>query len=186
MRRLATALASFALVAGVAACGVAEESAPRFRDPAELPFGLDEQPATTTTRPVAGQNPSVVCLVDADGTVVRQPGPSGARLLMRLRATPGDRPDLTTALPDPEMVADAAVRQGVAEIELRPDFTELPAPTQRLIAAQSVCTATATQGVGQVRFTIDSAALSVPRGDGSLSAERLTLDDYLDLLGDAP
>jgi hypothetical protein len=179
VRRL---VAGCLLGATLTACGVAEEATPRFREPTDIPFGLDERPATTTPQPAVGPTPSISCFVEDDGIVVRSGAP-GAPLLARLRAGPGPADNaLTTALPDPGIVTSAAVRGGVAEIDLRSDFAELPGTQQRMIAAQLVCTATATPGVGQVRFTLGGSPLSVPRGDGSLTEERLTLDDYAEQL----
>lgn len=180
MRR--TWIGAAVAVVTLASCGVPEETSPRFRDPDEVPFGLTERPPTDTTRPARRPTQLASCFVADGGTVVRRPGTAGPTLLQRLRAPAPPDEELTTALPDPDVVAAATLTGGVAEIDLRDDFADLPATSQRLIAAQLVCSATATPGVGQVRFTLEGSPLSVPRGDGSLTDERLTIDDYTELL----
>lgn len=181
------AAALLVVVALAVGCGVRAEETPRIRDREEIPFGLADPPAPTTLPPppASGATPSVVCFSDGE-LLVRWPIDEAA-LLGRLRAVPSVDAaafGFVSALPEPALVQSAAVVAGVAEIEVSDTFTDLPTAVQRLAIAQLVCTAASTPGVGQVRFTQDETPLAVPRGDGSLSDDPVSLDDYRTLLGD--
>ncbi len=55
-------------------------------------------------------------------------------------------------------------------------------PSRRRTWTQLVCTFTARAGIGQVAFTLSGAPVDVPRGDGSLTADPVSRDDYAELL----
>jgi spore germination protein GerM len=73
------------------------------------------------------------------------------------------------------------VQSGVATIDLSGDFAGIGGQEQILALAQLVYTATAAQGVLGVRLSLDSKAVEVPRGDGTLSQEPLGPADYAGL-----
>jgi len=176
-----------ALAAVLTACGVPAEGAPRFRDEADVPFGLLERTTATTTTTTAATEPGggpPVCLL-SDEVIRTVPRGTAGSLLERLREVPTEEEEaagLRTALPDPEIVASVVMRGGVAQVELRDDLLDLAGRLQRFAIAQVVCTATATPGIGQVRFRLGDTSLPVPRGDGTLTDVAVALDDYASLL----
>lgn len=184
-RRAVVALALALLL--VAACGVGEEGSPRLREDDEVPFGLLDATTTTTTPSPstvpAGGTP--ICLADEDDLIVVVPRAPGSTLEERLASGPTDDEDelgLRSVLTDPAQVVGADVEDGVASIELAEDFGVATPSEQRLAIAQLVCTATRTPGVGQVAFTLGGTTLAVPTGDGALTEEPVSVDDYSDFV----
>jgi spore germination protein GerM len=80
------------------------------------------------------------------------------------------------------VVSDVSLEAGVATVDLRPTISALGSDEQLLAVAQVVCTLTGRPGVGPVAFTLDGSPVDIPRGDGSLTNEPVSRDDYAELL----
>jgi spore germination protein GerM len=189
MRRpLAFALALVVASTGVAACGLAADEGPSFVAEEEVPFDLlDPAPPGTAASPeVNGTIPTTVCLTGADGRIhpsqrVLPPGSSLDDLVGLLAAGPTDderRYGLSTTLAEPGSVVAVVAEGGVATVDLDPSVGSLPGTDQLEAVAQLVCTLTAQPGIGQVVFRVDGRPISVPRGDGSTTAEPVARRDY--------
>jgi spore germination protein GerM len=183
-------MAGVALVGG---CGVESQERSREVDAAEVPFGLLESGTTTVPERQEGAVPQVsveLCFVDDEGDlVVVSSAPAADSTLLattRLLVDPPDPSvvgeDLSTSIAESDAIRSVDLTDGVAEVELDPAFTSLPAEEQAIAVAQLVCTLTGQAGVGQVGFAIDETAVEVPRGDGSLTRDLVARADYAELL----
>lgn len=189
----ATALAVIAILSG-AACGTPTEAEPTFAEPADVPFGLLEQgPSTTsTTEPPAPEIFVDLCLTDGTGIQIVTRGVAAGGVsdplgLVRATASPDERArGLRTALFADDMVSAVRTVGGVAFVDLTPLFQSGSGTDQQLAIAQIVCTLTLQPGIGQVTFTVGGAGVEVPRGDGSLTANAVSRDDYATLISRAP
>lgn len=189
MRR--RALRASALVAGllVAACGVPTDENAAFDRSEDVPFGLLDPAAPTTTTAAAPVAQATLCL-RADGHLVsvQRPVaavPRGEALRDMLESDPTEAEQgrgLRSALFAEGLVHTVTVGGGIASVDLSPLFREGSATDQLLAIAQVVCTLTAQPGVGQVSFTVEGGSVEVPRGDGSLTASPLSRDDYAGLI----
>ena len=188
MRRVAAVVVVLAAV--VASCGVATDDGPRALPRSDVPFDL-LAPSTTTvssTTPVAVTTEVPVYLV-AGGrlTDVRrlvESPPSLFRALESLLAGPTAEESgagLRSAVTNQSRLLSVRVQSGVATIDLSGEFAGIGGQEQILALAQLVYTATAAQGVLGVRFSLDSKAVEVPRGDGTLTQEPLGRTDYAGL-----
>ncbi|MDQ3980678.1 MAG: GerMN domain-containing protein, partial [Actinomycetota bacterium] len=74
------------------------------------------------------------------------------------------------------------VSAGVATVGLSSTFAEATGATQLDLIVELVCTLTAQPGIGQVRFELRGERIEIPRGDGSLTAEAVSRDDYRGLI----
>ncbi len=86
---------------------------------------------------------------------------------------------LRSALPDKDTFGRVSLASGTARVDLGRPFTSLSSSDQIVALGQLVYTLTARPGVGLVRFTLLGAPTEVPRADGSLTAARVSRDDYL-------
>lgn len=170
------------------ACGVVAQDAPELAQDSSVPFGLLEPDAPTLVPPptTPSNEPVSLCFIDGDGV----------RTVERALDAPVSPPDIVTALVDaraipaglrtavgpPSVVAGLRLHAGVAEVDLAESVATLGGADQLLAIAQLVCTLTARPGVGQVAFTLNGAPADVPRGDGSLTADPVSRDDYATLL----
>jgi hypothetical protein len=179
MRRL---LLLSVLLAG--ACGVPVDSQPRVLAPSQVANGSDA-PAPDRFGPAVER----LYLV-RDGRLVRAPRrvPSArtpAQMVNDLVAGPtrAEQQDgLTSALAQMQVGA-TTVTQRRAAVEIGAPPVPGARSDEVLAYAQIVCTLTS-QGaeVGTVSFTRDGRPLAVPRGDGSLTTDPLTIADYADLI----
>ncbi len=94
---------------------------------------------------------------------------------------PDEGTELLTALPAGQ-VLDVQTSRGVATVALAPTFRDIH--DQQLAVAQIVLTLTE-RSVGQVQFTIDGAAIQVPKADLSQTAEPVVREDYSALIVNA-
>jgi spore germination protein GerM len=68
--------------------------------------------------------------------------------------------------------------RGTATVDLAEAFTLAGQEDQAAAIAQLVYTLTARPGIGRVAFTLDGEVVEVPRGDGTLTTDALTRDDF--------
>lgn len=177
---------STALALG-AACGIPTDSGPRALPRDDVPFDL-LAPATTegtSTTLVAVTTEVPVYLIGPDRlAVVRrlvESPPSLFRALESLLAGPTAEESaagLRTAVTNQTRLLSVRVQSGVATVDLSGEFAAIGGQEQILALAQLVYTATASQGVLGVRFSLDGKAVEVPRGDGTLTQEPLSPADY--------
>ena len=179
-----------ALVVLATACAVpAQQEAQTATDEA-VPFALLDPQAPPIVPPASGPSsePIALCFV-RDGRLVVVSDELAAPVDLRaaldaLASPPRDAgPLLRTALTDPSIVRDVRLLGGIARVDLLSRVSALPTDEQLLGVAQIVCTLTARPGVGQVSFSLEGAALAVPKGDGSLVSSPVARDDYASLMG---
>jgi spore germination protein GerM len=184
--------AALALVVGLGACGIPTDDEPRATRADDVPFGLLDQPSSTTSSTIAAPDTVAVrlCLLQGDGTMapVSRDLPSDSALADVVRAL-GDAPSdaeralgLSTAVGDDAVVNSVRVDAGVANVDLGQDVVAGSARNQLDVVAQVVCTLTQQPGVGQVRFLVDGVGVEVARGDGSTTSEPLSRADYASLI----
>lgn len=183
MRRSAAAVCG-ALALALAACGVGGERAPHAVKDDDVPFGLLQPNAPTlvprTTAPAS--TPVTLCFVQEDH-LAETPTPIDdpvtlPRVVAALAEPPATTAGLRTALGAPPFIVSVHVQAGVARVDLAPSVANLGGADQQLAVAQLVCTLTDRPGVGQVSFTLAGAPVDVPRGDGSLTPDPVSRDDY--------
>lgn len=189
MLRLTKRVWALALAAtlSAASCGVQAQDSPTLAKDSSVPFGLltgDVPPLVPP--PTALRSESVsLCFIAGDriGIVERDLGlpvmPSDlVAALTEATAVPAG---LRTAVGPPAIVAGLRLDAGVVEIDLAPSVSTLGGADQLLAIAQLVCTLTARPGVGQIKLSLSGAPVDVPRGDGSLTADPVSRDDYAPL-----
>lgn len=184
LRRVAAAVVVGALVAGVAlaACGVSPEPKANRIPPEDVPFGLLDDDATTTSV-AAGRTASVFLvtkdrLVPVDRSIGEDAGLG--EILEQVTAGPSEVEQslgITTAVPA-GTIKSVEVNRGVAEVDLAASFGDIRSRDQLLALGQVVYTLTEQPGVGGVRFSVEGKAVSVPLADGTLSEEALSRDDF--------
>lgn len=186
--RVLAAVASLALFA---ACGVPTDEDAVLADPEAVPFELlDEPPPTTTTTeaPPPSARSSIQVCFRTDTNVVpvirpfqEPPDPTVDVLVTLVNDSPTAEEraaGLRSAMFSEQLVTSAVVAAGIARVDLAATFQEGTGGDQLFALAQIVCTLTSQPGVGQVLFTLGGAATEVPRGDGSLTANPVSRDDY--------
>ncbi|MGH9149148.1 MAG: GerMN domain-containing protein [Acidimicrobiales bacterium] len=179
--------AAGAVVVVSSACGVASQPHAELLGDGKVPFSLldpEAPPLVPTT--VADENePVTLCFVrEGRLALVEQPLDSPVNLIdsVRALASPPGGGGLRTALSDRTVVAEVRVVGGIARVDLGPSISNLTSTDQLLAVAQVVCTLTGRPGVGQVAFTLQGSPIDVPRGDGSLVPDRVSRDDYANLI----
>lgn len=189
----ATAVTTAAVLA-LGACGVPTDESASVIDDEKVPFRLLEPSTTTTTLPPTTtipvpERPAALCFAKRKRlTVVRRDVPLDAdaeavvRLLLAGPTEAEAREGLRAPLTASDAVRSVTVSGGVARVDLGPGFETVTGPEQLLAFAQLVCTLTAQPGVGQVVFTLGGSPVEVPRGDGSLTADPVSRDDYATLI----
>jgi spore germination protein GerM len=173
----------------LAACGVKAEGEAKARSDDDVPFGLLDEGAPPLVPPTSSSPSEGVplCFIDGEDLAVviaDLDRPADLTTVVDALAEPpeGSGRNLRTAMGDQRLVADVSLAGGVAKVELRPAIATLSGDEQLLAVAQVVCTLTGQPGVGPVSFFLDGASVDVPRGDGSLTSEPVSRDDYADLL----
>ncbi len=157
-------------------------------DPDSVPFRLLNRDATTLVPPpAAASEPVSLCFIEGERlTVVEHEleAPASTIDVLRALAEPSALGEsaLRTAVGPPLIALGVRVNAGVAQVDLDPGVATLGGANQLLAIAQIVCTVTARPGIGQVAFTIAASPVDVPRGDGSLTANPVSRDDYASLL----
>lgn len=182
MRRALPAVLLLCLL--LAGCGVPVDSGPRDLDHPGPAYG-SSGPAPDEFGPA---NERLYLIRDGRLVRVLRRVPSARtteQMVQDLVAGPtrAEQEDgLTSALTTMNVGATTIVqRRASVEVD---ETTDQGARSDEMLAyAQIVCTLTS-QGaeVGTVSFTRDNKPLAVPRGDGSLSTDPLTIADYADLV----
>jgi len=183
------AAAGACVLAVVAAgCSVSAQGSPKMTADDAVPFGLLKPDAPALVPPVSAPVTESValCFVEDGRLGVVQRSLDAVASLSDVVEALTEPPttagaSLTTAL-SPSLVVGVRLQGGVVQIDLSPAVSALGGSNQLLAVAQLVCTLTARPGVGQITFTVSSAPVDVPRGDGSLTADPVSRDDYATLL----
>lgn len=179
------------LAAGLAACGVPSDDAPRAIDPAVIPEPLlgtvpDTAPPST---PTGVDLPVYVLITDAEESrrltpfpvSFTQPSPTPRDLLETLLAPiPLDNEQLSQAIPPDVRLVDYRESGDTATVALSEEFAQAQGETLRLAVAQLVYTTTELGTVSEVQFELDGELIPVPTDDGTLRrvVGRADYNDY--------
>ncbi|MGH8976009.1 MAG: GerMN domain-containing protein [Acidimicrobiia bacterium] len=190
-RLLGAGLAVAALVAGaVTGCGIPTEDSATLAPAEDVPFDLlAEVPETTssTLPSPAGSSTAQATIFLVQGErlapVVRDvPAPAtGEGVLEALERGPTRSEaalGLRSALVGRDVMRSIGISGGIASVDLGPDFTDIVGRDQIMALAQIVSTVTGLAGVGRVSFTLEGVPVGVPRGDGAVTTESVSRDDY--------
>ena len=191
MRRRTVAAVGAVLALGLVGCGIPPDERATLAAPDSVPFDLLGQTpsVTATTLPFAQTERATLFLVQGERLAAVQrelPAPvSVESVLEALVAGPTSTEvqlGLRTALlTTPGLVRSGGVSGGIATIDLGQPFTEIAGRDQIVALAQIVSTVTGLPGVGRVRFTLDSNPVGILRGDGAVTTETVSRDDYATL-----
>lgn len=174
------------LLAGLTACGVPTHgSASKVRSK-DVPFGLLRKQDGSAASADSGHEEALVYFAKNGRLVASsrrlEPPVTVQSVLRALGRGPNQvetAAGLRSALPDADPVSRVSLSSGTARVDLARPFTALSSGDQIVALGQLVYTLTARPGVGLVRFTLLGRATEVPRADGSLTAARVSRDDYL-------
>ena len=172
----------------VSACGVPSHDTAEKTNPKDVPFGLlDENSGVDPTDQFGDRD--VVVFLAKNGRLIRAerklaPPVTLERMLSKLAQGP-TRAEVAdggrSALPDDETFQSVTLTGGTATVDLGQPFTALSGSDQLLALAQIVWSLTSRPGIGQVQFTLNGAAIDIPRANGSLTPSPVSRDDYLPL-----
>jgi spore germination protein GerM len=188
-RRFALGLAAVLAVVG-AGCGIPSDERAAVASPGSVPFDLLGQApsATATTLPIAPTEKATIFLVQGErlAPVQRElPAPVSVEAVLETLAAGPTATEvqlgLRTALLAPGLMRSGGVSGGIATIDLGQPFTEIAGRDQIVALAQIVSTVTGLPGVGRATFTLDGNATGVLRGDGAVTTESVSRDDYATL-----
>lgn len=184
--RLAVPLMLVVAALVFAACSVPEDKHPREIPADQVLFDLltPSTSSTLTTLP-AETVEATIYVISGDRLVpvtrnVAAPATLGT-VLATLIQGPNDAEQsegYRSAVITQTRVVRASVNGGVAQLDLSDAFTGLPPQEQVLALAQLVYTATGVEGVDRVQVLLDSLIVDVPRGDGSVTNQPLSREDY--------
>jgi hypothetical protein len=190
-RRFGQLVAATAVIALVgAACGIPADEKATVASADSVPFDLlGQTPATTAPPlPVSPTEKATLFLVQGErlAPVQRElPSPvSVESVLEALTAGPTATEvqlGLRSALLAPGLMRSGGVAGGIATIDLGQPFTEIAGRDQIVALAQIVSTVTGLPGVGRAAFTLDGIPVGVLRGDGAVTTESVSRDDYATL-----
>ncbi len=190
-RRIAALATVWTAVLGLAGCGIPPDKSATLAAPDSVPFDLLGQTpsVTATTLPFAQTEKATLFLVQGERLAAVQrelpapvsvesvlealvDGPTSTEVQLGLR---------TALLTTPGLVRSGGVSGGIATIDLGGPFTEIAGRDQIVALAQIVSTVTGLPGVGRVRFTLDGNPVGILRGDGAVTTETVSRDDYATL-----
>lgn len=189
-RLRAAAAWALACVAAMAACGIPTDETATLAHPDEVPFDLltpVASPNTTATSPnTADTERATIFLVLGErlATVERRvPAPASPDVVLEALekgpTTPEVQVGLRSALAGSSVIRSVGVTGGIATVDLGPSFTEIVGTRDQILAlAQIVSTLTRLPGIGRVNFTLEGVPVGVPRGDGAVTTESVSIDDY--------
>jgi spore germination protein GerM len=191
-RRKGIGLAALmAATLGLAGCGVPPDNQATLTAPDSVPFDLlGETPSVTaTTLPFAQTEKATLFLVQGErlAPVQRElPAPVSVESVLEALVTGPSSTEVqlglrTALLTTPGLVRSGGVTGGIATIDLGQPFTEIAGRDQIVALAQIVSTVTGLPGVGRVRFTLDGNPVGILRGDGAVTTETVSRDDYATL-----
>lgn len=191
LRALAlTLLLAGVLVGSVAACGIPTEDSATLARPEDVPFDLlAEIPETTST---TGGSPTGASMIRATIFLVQGerlapverevPSPASGEAVIEALGRGPTRSEaalgLRSALVGGDVMRSIGISGGIASVDLGPDFTDIVGRDQIMALAQIVSTVTGLAGVGRVSFTLEGVPVGVPRGDGAVTTESVSRDDY--------
>jgi Sporulation and spore germination len=177
------------LAFGVAGCGIpAQKSASRVNDD-RVPFRLLDKSSGGAAASEQPGNRDAVIYLSRSGRLVPTarslPPPLTLPRLLRALGRGPTNPEVAagirSALPVEGTPNAVRVARGTATVDLPTSFTTLSRGDQVLALAQIVYTVTDQPGIGQVQFTLNSAATDIPRADRSLTSTPVSREDYLAL-----
>jgi len=175
----------------LAACGVPPDDRATLAAPASVPFDLLGQApsVTATTLPFAQTEKATLFLVQGERLAAVQrelPAPVSVESVLEALAAGPTATEVqlglrTALLTTPGLVNSGGVSGGIATIDLGQPFSEIAGRDQIVALAQIVSTVTGLPGVGRVRFTLDGSPVGILRGDGAVTTETVSRDDYATL-----
>jgi len=178
-----------ALAMLLGACGVPSDSKPRAIPEGNVPFEL-LAPSTSqapTTVPVATLTASVYLvganrLVAAERTVAA-PLTLGSVLASLTQGATAEESGagLRSAINPQTTVINAQLTDGAAVVNVTDAFAGIGLQEQIFALAQIVFTATSIEGVNTVQVLLNSTPVDVPRADGTLTRDPLSMADYATL-----
>jgi spore germination protein GerM len=179
------------VVAALAAgCGIPPDDRAILAQPGSVPYDLlgEGSAATATTQVSAQTEKATIFLVQGErlAPVQRElPAPVSVDTVLEALASGPTSTEvqlgLRTALLAPGLMRSGGVSGGIATIDLGPPFTEIAGRDQIVALAQIVSTVTGLPGVGRARFTLDGQPVGILRGDGAVTTETVSRDDYATL-----
>ena len=195
MRPARTVVAALVVVvaAGVAAagCGIPTEDEATLARPEDVPFDLlAEIPETTST--TSGSTPSGASMAKATIFLVQGerlapverdvPAPASGEAVIEALSRGPTRSEaalgLRSALVGNDVMRSIGISGGIASVDLGTGFPDIVGRDQIMALAQIVSTVTGLPGVGRVAFTLEGVPVGVPRGDGAVTTESVSRDDY--------
>jgi spore germination protein GerM len=190
--RNAAGLAALVVAAlGLAGCGVPPDDHATLAAPDSVPFDLLGQApsVTATTLPFAQTEKATLFLVQGErlAPVQRElPAPVSVESVLDALATGPTTTEVqlglrTALILTPDLMRSGGVSGGIATIDIGQPFTEIAGRDQIVALAQIVSTVTGLPGVGRVRFTLDGNPVGILRGDGAVTTETVSRDDYATL-----
>jgi spore germination protein GerM len=185
-------MAVAAAVAGlaVAGCGIPPDDHATLAAPGSVPFDLlaHAPSATPTTLPLAPTERATIFFVQGErlAPVQRElPAPVSVESVLEALAAGPTATEvqlgLRTALLTPGLMKSGGVSGGVATIDLGQPFTEIAGRDQIVALAQIVSTVTGLPGVGRAKFTLEGNPVGILRGDGTVTTDSVSRDDYATL-----
>ncbi|HEV7688871.1 MAG TPA: GerMN domain-containing protein [Acidimicrobiia bacterium] len=190
LRRPVLVAAAVALALLGAGCGIPSDDHATLAAAGSVPFDLLGQApsASTTTMPASPTERATLFLVQGErlAPVQRElPAPvSVESVLQALAAGPSATEielGLRTALLAPGLMRSGGVSGGIATIDLGQPFTDIAGRDQIVALAQIVSTVTGLPGVGRASFTLEGNPVGILRGDGAVTTESVSRDDYATL-----
>lgn len=189
MRRIGLTTVALAGVLAVG-CGVPPDDKATIAQPGSVPYDLlgDSPAATATTQGAFQTEKATIFLVQGErlAPVQRElPAPVSVGAVLEALA---DGPTSTevqlglrTTLLTPGLMRSGGVQGGIATIDLGQPFTEIVGRDQIVALAQIVSTVTGLPGVGRAAFTLEGQPVGILRGDGAVTTESVSRDDYATL-----
>lgn len=182
--RSARVLSLLAGIAILTACGVPTHDSASKLQSKDVPFRLLDREAGSAT---ADSGQEVLVYFAKAGRLVassrRLRPPVTVRSMVNALSRGPTRVEiaagLRSALPDEETIRRVSLSGGTARVDLARPFTALSSGDQIIALGQLVYTLTGEPGIGLVHFTLLGSSTEVPRADGSLTAARVSRDDYL-------
>lgn len=171
-----------ALVAGLAACGVAAEPKAHRIEPEDVPFDLLSDETTTTVADTGRTTSAYLIAKDHLVPVDRKVADDAtlADLLQQLVSGPTEVEQslgITSAVPA-GTISSVDISRGIAEVDLSTAFGDIRSGEQIFALGQIVYTLTGQPGIGGVRFSLEGKDVSVPVGDGTTTDDPLARDDF--------
>ena len=189
-RILLAGLVLAAVVAGAAGCGIPTEEDATLARAEDVPFDLlAEIPETTTSTINAPSGASLTRatiflvqgerLAPVDRDIAAPPSGEGVIEALERGPTRSEAAlGLRSALVGADVMRSIGVSGGIASVDLGTGFTDIVGRDQIMALAQIVSTVTGLPGVGRVAFTLEGVPVGVPRGDGAVTTESVSRDDY--------